>query len=166
MHFDTNKTKELHGFTGDSIIHYYSYLFDVGEHNEWRLKHTIYKERESFGNYTTYIYEAYHKGYSTNKNVFYFDVKNEQIFRGKEISVVDDLDVDTTVIITSNEAKKNAVNDVHGNKRIWQIRMSKKLIEKDNKYNLVYAAVIWTLSPYNQYEVLIDKKNGDILDNY
>ena len=61
MYFDTNKTKHLHGFTGDSIMFYYGYLFDVGEHNELRFERkSLYRQTREV---TTYFYSLYHKGY-------------------------------------------------------------------------------------------------------
>lgn len=107
MYFDTNKTKHLHGFTGDSIVHYYGYLFDIGEHNELKFLRKITIDYEYAGKITTYFYSLYHKGYFCERVAANFEAKDNQLFSASLSNY--QLDIDTVVTTNKNEAIETVV---------------------------------------------------------
>lgn len=107
MFFDTNKTKKLHGFTGDSIIHYYGYLFDVGEHNDLRLERKTNIDKVHYGTSQTFFYELYSKGYPTTVVCASFDHTNGILASGSFRSL--HLDLDTSTQISKQQAVEYAI---------------------------------------------------------
>lgn len=164
MYFDTNKTKHLHGFTGDSIVHYYGYLFDVGERNELKKGRVSTVNYKIAGEITKYRYDLYHKNYLYKRTSAYFEEQSGLITMAKFRRY--DLNIDTTMVITESEAKKKAINDMPENIKVWQVKVNKKIKKVDEVDKLMYAVSIWSFAPMNHQEVLIDPKNGKICGNY
>ncbi|MFK7950570.1 MAG: M4 family metallopeptidase [Saprospiraceae bacterium] len=165
IHFDTNKTKHLHGFTGDSIVHYYGYLFDIGEHNELQLAKVSYKKRKAFGNYHRYLYTLKHKGYPLNGFFARFDVKNNKVFRGgfQKLSI----DIDTSQI----KSKETVLESIKYITKKYKTSPSMPTtiglgIEKINKtYKLVYSVSITSFIPLDKRLVIVDAITGKVLVN-
>lgn len=171
MYFDTNKTKHLHGFTGDSIIHYYGYLFDVGEHNELKFQSKITTNYKYKGKITTYFYSLYHKGYFCKKVAASFGEKGNQIFEGSFSKF--DLDVNTNISITNEKAILIAKAAVSEKEYAWEkegweafARAPNPILTihetEKNKYQLTYTLAL-TVFPFKIYDLIIDANTGEIL---
>lgn len=166
MHFDTNKTKHLHGFTGDSIIHYYGYLFDVGEHNELKFDKIYNVQVQAFGNYNRYLYTLKHKGYPLNEFFARFDVKNNNVFRGGFQKL--DINIDTNNVKSKNVILES-ISDITKNYKTSPSipTTTNLLIKKMNKaYRLVYEVSITSFIPLDKRLIVIDAISGNILANY
>ena len=171
MYFDTNKTKHLHGFTGDSIVHYYGYLFDVGKHNELRFQSKITTDYKYKGKITTYFYSLYHKGYFCKRVVASFGEKGNQIFEGSFSKF--DLDIDTIIKIKKEATVEIAKNNLDEKRYAWEekgwenfaTKPEPNLVIKEvskNKYRLAYEGY-YTVLPLKTYLIHIDAQTGEVI---
>jgi hypothetical protein len=174
MHFDTNKTKHLHGFTGDSIVHYYGYLFDVGEHNDLRFESKITTDYNYAGKITTYFYSLYHKGYYCKKVAANFDAKDNQLFSASIRKF--DLDVDTSISLTKEDVISIAKAAIPEKEYAWEKEGWEAFANVPNpiltiqehdakkEFHLVYQFTMIVL-PHKAYEFRISSKTGEIIRN-
>ena len=171
MYFDTNKTKHLHGFTGDSIVHYYGYLFDVGEHNELKFQSKITTDYKYKGKITTYFYSLYHKGYFYKRVAANFGEKGNQIFEGSLRKF--DLNIDTSISITKEKAISIAKAAVLEKEYAWEKEGWETFAKapnpiltihevENNKSQLTYTLSLSVL-PYKIYDLIINAKTGKIV---
>lgn len=187
MYFDTNKTKHLHGFTGDSIMFYYGYLFDVGEHNELRFE-MKYSNNWHYGKETTYFYNLYHKGYLLAPSIVSSNILGGQLYQSASgLDRYRDVDVDTTVKISPKaafdvamEESRKILKEVGLEKFIWEYENFKRYtpindvnfikknltIKKDekNNYRLAYRIeVMISTITMTAYEYFIDAQTGEVI---
>jgi Zn-dependent metalloprotease len=163
MHFDTNKTKHLHGFTGDSIIHYYGYLFDVGEHNELRLRNP--EMREYSRNYKTFQYNLYNKDIYAVFNAAYFieiDGKLSKCWYKKH-----EINVDTNSILSKEKVLNSITDETSKYKVSPEYPISPELIIKkiDGEYKLVYEIGITSFIPLAMRSITVDAITSEIISN-
>jgi hypothetical protein len=111
MYFDTNKTKYLHGFTGDSIMFYYGYLFDLGKHNEAHIKGVNKNRYNPKLKINTYFYNIYHKGFYAIQNAAYIKEHNGTVFTCFIKKY--DFNIDTEVKINESEVIEIALNEIN-----------------------------------------------------
>jgi Zn-dependent metalloprotease len=169
MYFDTNKTKHLHGFTGDSIMFYYGYLFDVGEHNELRFERkSLYRQTREV---TTYFYSLYHKGYFCKRVAANFGEKGKQIFEGSFSKF--DFDIDTSISVTKEKAILIAKAAIPEKEYAWEKEGWEAFANApnpiltihevaNNEYRLTYTFSL-TVFPFKIYDFIIDAQTGEIL---
>ncbi len=163
---DRQKIKNLKGFKGEVLFENYPNLIELNKNNS--LKY-VGKPRK-WGPIVEYGYQLYHKGFPVDRHMCSVEEKDGFIYRitYRDLSA----DIDTTVLITHEEAVELAIKEVPG--RYWwehkgyddsypnpQLYIVK--LKDTNEYKLCYKVNVYTWSPIDHVLLFIDPTTSEIL---
>ena len=168
-------------------MHYYGYLFDLGEHNELKFN-MKYGTNKGNGKEIKYLYDLYHKGYLLAPRIASSYILDNKVYSsGNGIDRYSAVNVDTAIKISPKEAfnvaleeSRKVLEELGQEKFIWEyddfkrytpsndeksIKDKMKLVKIDNlQYQLVYQfEILISLAPLTSFEFLIDAKKGELI---
>lgn len=157
-----------------TIFRVYHDAFDLGASDSMKLV-SVWTDSLGIVPTTQFKYQEYHRGYPVEGGEFVIQSVSNVSLSGNGYIIVG-LAIDTSFLITSEEAFDSAISFVHASVYIWDtdssLRPRPQLMVAPNSYAnenisdsffIVYEIPILALAPYANRMIYVDAKRGHII---